>query len=156
MQEKMLSSRPIFAANRQIALLGRFFRSAVAGCSGSDSDVQPPGQPDRKRSLLPQTLSRTLRVRDNGAADKHPRLARREAPRNHADQADFGRKSPRLFRRPDDKVFERHSGFSVRLRGDSSQLSSHRHTASTCPHLPSKKSNIALLSLILYTYSDQS
>jgi len=31
-------------------------------------------------------LSRTLRARDNGAADKHPRLARREAPHHHADK----------------------------------------------------------------------
>ena len=34
-----------------------------------------------------------LRARDNGAADKHPLLARREAPHNHADQADSGGKA---------------------------------------------------------------
>jgi hypothetical protein len=43
-------------------------------------------------------LSRTLRARDNGAADEHPRFAQREAPHNHADQADIGRQSLRLFR----------------------------------------------------------
>ncbi|MCC8985554.1 MAG: hypothetical protein LM513_03090 [Nitrospira sp.] len=36
-------------------------------------------------------LSRTLRVRDNGAADCHPLAARREAPHNHADEPDFAR-----------------------------------------------------------------
>jgi hypothetical protein len=30
----------------------------------------------------------------------HPLVARREAPHNHADQADIGRQSLRLFRRP--------------------------------------------------------
>jgi len=58
-------------------------------------------------------LSRTLRARDNGAADKHPHgcLALRAA--QPADEADFGRKSlrlsrpSRLIRRPVGRLFNR-------------------------------------------------
>ncbi|MCB0198383.1 MAG: hypothetical protein KDJ65_40965, partial [Anaerolineae bacterium] len=44
------------------------------------------------------TEVQTLRARDNDAADSHLRVAWRFAPHNHADQADIGRQSLRLFR----------------------------------------------------------
>ncbi|HAO31786.1 MAG TPA: hypothetical protein DCQ84_02385 [Candidatus Competibacteraceae bacterium] len=37
-------------------------------------------------------MSRALRACDNGVADSDTLLARREAPHNHANQADIGRK----------------------------------------------------------------
>ena len=47
---------------------------------------------------MDELMSRTLRARDNGAADSNPRVGGRFAPHNNADQADIGRKSLRLFR----------------------------------------------------------
>ena len=51
-----------------------------------------------RRKPYNHLLPRTLRARGNGAADRHPLIARREAPPNHADQPDIARPKLRFVR----------------------------------------------------------